>query len=190
RARLFPYTTLFRSDALEHFRNGESTYITDDVAFGHLAGHDTSQVARFIETRVGHAYVGGRLVAGRVDKGDIRELLGHLQRRVHVAEGSREDQLVALLGQVANNALCVSTLGHVFHVLAHYFVTQGLHHLAAAHFLLPAPAGFTDGAHIDKAHLQRFLRLCDRVRTGTQCERQRRGTQSVANKFSRHDVHP
>src|SRR3546814_3205244 len=59
-----------------------------------------------------------------MDELHIRELLGDLDRRVHVAKRGCKDQLVALLGQIANHALGIRPLGHVLDILCFDLVAK------------------------------------------------------------------
>jgi hypothetical protein len=91
-------------------------------------------------------------------EGHLGELLGDLDRRVHVAEGGGEHQLAAGCGELADHALRIRAFGHVFNDLGDDLAAQRLLHLLAALVMLEGPAGVTDRADIDEADLQWFLR--------------------------------
>ena len=88
-------------------------------------------------------------------KGDFRELLGHFQCWVHVAEGGGENQVVTAFGHVADNALGVCTFGYVFHVAGFNFVAKLLDQLLATLLVLVGPAVVANWADINEADFQR-----------------------------------
>src|SRR5690606_34260988 len=99
---------------------------------------------------------------------------------IHIAEGRRENKLVALLSQVAYDALCVGPFGNVFNELGLDLIAQSLLHLLAPDVLLPGPACLADGTDIDETYLERLFLgrpggagKSDRRRNG-------RGTQRMA----------
>jgi hypothetical protein len=61
----------------------------------------------------------------------LRKLLGNLDRRIHVTKRRRENQLIAALCELANHALGVGALRHVFHVLGDDLAIERLFHFPA-----------------------------------------------------------
>ncbi|MHC2703024.1 hypothetical protein ACVMHZ_006187 [Bradyrhizobium liaoningense] len=84
----------------------------------------------------------------------FRVFLGDLQRRVHVAEGRGENQLVAGADQLLDRALGVGAFGHVFEVGGLDLVAQFLHQRLTTEVVLIGPAEVSDRTHIDEADLQ------------------------------------
>ena len=84
----------------------------------------------------------------------VRIFLRDLQRRVHVAERGREDQLVAGAGELLDRALGVRTFADVLEKGGLDLVAELLHHRLAAELVLIGPAEIADRAEIDEADLQ------------------------------------
>jgi hypothetical protein len=103
--------------------------------------------------------------------------LRDLQRRLHVAEAGREDQLVAGGHEVADDALGVRPLGHVLDEGRLHARTEARPARPAALLVLAHPAGVGDGRDIDEADLERLVLL--RVRR----ERKTGGRQCAAARF-------
>jgi len=99
-------------------------------------------------------------------EGDLGELLGDLQRGVHVAEGGGEDQVVVALGHVADNPLGIGAFWHVLDEAGLHLVAQFFFHVLAALLVLVGPAVVADRADVDEADLQR---IGGRRRGGRQC---------------------
>src|SRR3546814_6044265 len=106
---------------------------------------------------------------------------------LHVAEGSREDQLVTLLSQVAYDALGIGTFGYVFNKLGLDLVAQRLLHFFAAYVLLPGPAGLANRADIDEAYFQGFLPGRPGSGRNSNGGRNGQGKQRVEKKLCRHN---
>jgi len=88
-----------------------------------------------------------------VEEGDVREGGGDLGGLVHVAERGGEDDLVAVLRQLADDALGVGALGHVLDELGDHLALHRRFHLLAALIVLEGPAGVPDRADVDEADL-------------------------------------
>ena len=73
-------------DVADHFGDGERRHVTDLFTLGHFGREIAGDVAPFIGAGQISAHVLVLLVAGGVFKGGLGELLGHFQRRVHIAE--------------------------------------------------------------------------------------------------------
>ncbi len=89
------------------------------------------------------------------------ELLRHLDRRIHVSERRREDQLVAGLRELADHALGVGAFRDVLDVFRRHLAGQVLFHREPRDVVLMRPAGVADRAHVHEADLERLFRLCD-----------------------------
>lgn len=100
-------------DVADDFRDGDRGDDAELVALAHLAGDDAEHVGAFVGTDVIDAEVLVGLVAGGVHEDGVGEGLGDLDHLVHVAEGGGEDDLVALLRHVAEDAFGVGRFRHV-----------------------------------------------------------------------------
>jgi len=94
--------------------------------YASLAGDHAGEIAAFVEARVVDADVLRRLVPGRMLEVDVRKLLRDLDRRIHVAERSREDQLMPRLGELADHALGVGTFRHALDELRRHLPREVL----------------------------------------------------------------
>src|SRR5207249_7222885 len=92
------------------------------------------------------------LVSSRMLELRSRKLLGDLERRIHVAERRREDELIAALRELAYDTLGVGTLGYVLDVLGRHLAPECLFHLLAPAIVLKCPAGIAHWAHVDESH--------------------------------------
>ena len=110
------------SDLLEDFGNRNGSDVTQNVRLRHRTGEFAGKITRFIKAGriVGH--VGRSLITRSMLELNVRELLGNLKNRVHVAERGRKDELVALLREVAKHAFAVSSGGNVLYRRELYFV--------------------------------------------------------------------
>ena len=89
----------------------------------------------------------------------VREFACHLLNAVHVAEGGREDELVALIAKVAQNAFGVGRVGNVVDRGDGNLVAEMLFERAAGEVVLRGPTFFAHGTDIDKGHLEGAVRL-------------------------------
>ena len=138
-------------DAHHHLRDREGGDVAGRARFRHVPGDGADHGAALIEAGVVGGDVLGALIAGRVLELQLRELLRHLDRRVHEAEGGGEDQLVAGLGELADGARRVRPLGDVLDEagldLGAVFLFQRL----AALVVRPGPAMVADRPDIDES---------------------------------------
>ena len=141
-------------DAGDHFRNRERGDIAEHARFRHLGGDDALDVAALIEPpRIGrHVLVA--LVAGGVLEMHVRVFLGDLQRRLHVAERRREDQLVAGARELLDRAFGVRAFADILEERGFDLVAEFLDHLEAAEVVLVGPAEIADRAEIDETDLE------------------------------------
>jgi hypothetical protein len=84
---------------------------------------------------------------------DIRIFLRHLQRRIHIAQGGGENQLVAGAYQLFDRALGVRTLGDIFQERRLDGIAEFFRNRLASQFVLLSPAEIADRTKIDKADL-------------------------------------
>ncbi len=165
-------------DVADHFRNREGRDVADLLGLGHLRREEAADVAAFIGTGQIGADVLRLLVTGGVLEGDLGELLGDLQRGVHVAEGGGEDKVIVALGHVADNPLGIGTLRHVLDEAGLHLVAQLLFHVLATLLMLVGPAMVADRADIDEADLQRIGgRSGGRGESGAEADRCGKGAQ-------------
>ena len=142
-------------DSLQHFRDGKRRHVAGHMGLAHLACQHAGQVAALVETGIRVGHVGRRLVARQMNELHVRKLLRHFQGGIHVAERGRDHQLAARLRQVADHALGIGALRHVFHKLGGDLVAQRLFHFLARLIVLGGPACVADGADIHEADVQR-----------------------------------
>ena len=153
-------------DALKHFRNRERGDVAANVRLRGCAGELARKIAGFIKAPgvVGDVFSG--LVARRMLELDVRELLRNLENGIHVAERSREDELVALLREVAQNAFSVGVLGDVFDRRHLDLVAELRFRSAAGDVVLRRPAFLVRRAHVHEGNLERLTGLRLRSRIG------------------------
>ena len=103
-------------DAAQDLGDREGGHVADHVRLGHLARHESRQIARLVHApEVGGGVLGG-FVAGAVLEDHIGELSGYGHGGIHEAEAGGEDNVVALLCEVADDALGVGAFGYVLDV--------------------------------------------------------------------------
>jgi hypothetical protein len=129
--------------------------VADFLGLGQLRREETADVAAFISARQIGAEVLVLLVAGGMFEGHLGKLLGDFQGRVHVAERCGEDQVVLVLGHVADHPLGIGALGDVLHVVGGDLLAEFLCQHLASLFMLIRPAMVSDRADIDEADFQR-----------------------------------
>lgn len=144
-------------DALEHFGNRKGGDVAEDVGLRRGGGEHAGEVAAFIEAGRVVLDVLARLVARGVLEVDVRELLGDLHDGVHVAERRREDDLVALLGEVADDALGVGIFRDVLDPGHLDLVAELLFDELAGDVMLGGPAFLVGRADVDEGDLQRLV---------------------------------
>ena len=88
---------------------------------------------------------------------NVRELLGDLHDGVHVAERRRKDELVALLGEIANDALGIGVFRNVFDPGDLDLVAELLFDELAGDVMLGGPAFLVGRADVDEGDLQRLV---------------------------------
>ena len=141
-------------DAGDHFGNRERGDIAEHARFRHLGGDDALDVAALIEPpRIGR-HVGVALVAGGVLEMHVGIFLGDFQRRLHIAERGREDQLVAGARQLLDRALGVRTFADILQERGFDLVAEFLEHGEASEVVLVGPAEIADRSEIDESDLE------------------------------------
>ncbi|MNQ65447.1 hypothetical protein D3C85_799010 [compost metagenome] len=156
-------------DVADHFRDRERGDVADLFGLGHLRREEAADVAALIRARQVSAEVLVLLVAGGVFEGHLGKLFGNFHRRVHVAEGGGEDQVVFVLGHVADHPLGVGPFGHVLHIVGGDLRAEFFRELLASLFMLIRPAVVADRADVNEADFQRV------VGAGTQARAQADG---------------
>ncbi len=136
----------------------ERTDVADDASLRHVTGNGPLHRASFVEAIVVGRDIFGVFVAGAMLEFDVGILLGDFERLIHVAERGREDQLVALRGQVFDDGRRALVFGDVLDIVGDHFPFEMVDHGLAAFFMRPGPAEIADRAEIDVADLQRFIR--------------------------------
>ena len=147
-------------DIADDFRDREGGDVADFLGLCHLRREEAADITALIGTRQVGAEVLVLLVASGVLEGQLGELLGDFQRRVHIAEGGGEDQVIAALGHVANHPLGICTFRDVFHVAGFNLVAELFDHRLTALLMLVSPAVVANRANVDKADLQRIGGRC------------------------------
>ena len=84
-------------------------------------------------------------------KSRVRERLGNLHRRIHVAERCREHEIKAIGGELPYDALGFGAFRHALDIFGLNLVAQGLLHLQTTEIVLVGPAGISNRADVDKA---------------------------------------
>ncbi|MGY4462318.1 hypothetical protein ACVWYI_006278 [Bradyrhizobium sp. LB13.1] len=143
-----------RIDARDDLRNRERADIAEHAGLRHFGRDQALDVAALVPFgRVGR-HVRIALVAGRVLEMHVRVFLRDLQRRIHIAERRREDQLVAGADELLDGPLGVGTFRHVFQIGGLNLVAELLHQRLACQLMLIGPAEVSDRTQIDEADLQ------------------------------------
>ena len=109
-----------------------------------------------MEAGIVGADVVGVLVAGAVLKLDIRELLGDLDRLIHVAVRSGEDELVALLREIFEDRNRARVLLDVLDIVRDHLAFERVGHRLAALVMRPRPAPIAGRPEIDEPDLDRI----------------------------------
>ena len=89
---------------------------------------------------------------------------GHFQNGLHVAEGGAKHQLVALGGEVAQDALGVGGLRHILDIGGNDLVAEFLFNGLAAVVMRKGPATVADRSHIGECNFERLGLGCRRYR--------------------------
>ena len=142
--------------AEHHFRHLVGAEIADHVRLRHHSGDRALDRAALMEARIVGAEIVGVLVAGAMLEHHVRELLGDFDRLVHVAEGRREDELVALLREILQDRCRARVLLDVLDIVGDDLALEGVDHRLAALLMRPGPAVVADRPEIDEADLERF----------------------------------
>ena len=143
-------------DVADDFRDWHRGHHTEHIALGHLAGNHAGHVRALISAAVVGAHVVGGLVAGGVFELHVLEIRCQLEHGFHVAKGGAENQLVALACHVADDALCVGRLGHVFNKGRGDLVAEFFFQRLAGGVVRKGPTAVAHGADIGKGDLQRL----------------------------------
>ena len=139
-------------DAGDDFRDREGHDVARRAGLRHLGRDLADHVAALVELGIVGRHVFGSLVAGGVLELHVRKLGGNLQRRLHEAEGGREDDVAAVTGEALDGALGVG-FRNVLDIGCLDLVAQFLLDREAALIVLVGPAEVADRADIDPAGL-------------------------------------
>jgi hypothetical protein len=134
--------------------NRERGDVAEHARLRHLGGDDALDVAALIEPAGIGRHVLVALVAGGVLEMHVRIFLGDLQRRLHVAERGREDQLVAGARQLLDRAFGVRAFADILEERGFDLVAEFLEHGEAPEVVLVGPAEIADRAEIDESDLE------------------------------------
>ena len=145
-----------RVDALNHFGHRKTSHIACGARPAGLACQHAREVACFVVADVVCVQVGSGFVATRVLELHARKFSGHPQCRLKVAEAGGEDELVALLRQVAHHTLGVGPFIDAFDHRGVDFVAECLLHGDASKVVLVCPARIADGADVDESNFERW----------------------------------
>ena len=143
-----------RIDAGDHLWNRERADIAEHAGLRHFRGDLALDVAALIPARRIGRHVLVALVAGRMFEMHIGIFPGDLQRRVHVAEGGGEDQLVAGAHELLDRTFGVRTFADVLQVSGLDLVAEFLDQRLARDFVLVGPAEISNRAEIDEAYFE------------------------------------
>ena len=143
-------------DALDDLGNRKARHITGTRR--QSASGNAGQIAAFVIARIGHCHVGRGLIAGDGLELHVRKVFGDLERGLHVAKAGREDQPIALAGQVADHAFGVSAFGDVFNKSGLGLIAQRSLDGFARFVVLMHPARAGDRRDIDETDFQRLGR--------------------------------
>ena len=141
-------------DTRDDFGDRERCNIAEHTGLRHLGGNDALDVAAFVEPAGISRHVFGALVAGSVLEMNLGIFLRHLQRRFHVTERRREDQLVAGARQLFDRPLGVGAFADIFEVGGLDLVAEFLDECQTGEVMLVGPAEISDRAEIDEADLE------------------------------------
>jgi len=141
-------------DVADDFRDRDGADHTQRIGLGHLAGNHARHVRAFIGAAVVGAHVLKLLVAGGVFELDTGVVSRHLEHGLHVTKSGAKNQLVALAGHVAQHALGVGRLGHVFHEGGGDLVAKFLFQRLATIVMGKGPAPVANRADIGKGNFQ------------------------------------
>src|SRR5574337_1998884 len=129
------------------------------------------------------------LVAGAMLEHHLRELLGRLDRLIHVAERRCEDELMALLSEILDDRGRARILLYVLDIVGDDLAFQRRDHRLAPLLVRPGPAPVADRAEIDEPDLQGFGRAraaCER----RQGEARRSGLDESTARYEAHVFAP
>ena len=153
-------------DAHHHLGDREGGDITADTRLRHHAGDRADHGAAFVEAGVVGREIGASHIAGRMLEIDLGQGLRDLGRGVHEAEGSREDERIALLSELAKHALRIGTFRDILDIVRLDLVAVEILRLLAGDVMGMGVAEIADGPDVKEADLQRISGKRSRAEVG------------------------
>ena len=151
-------------DAADDLGDGEGGDVADQVRLGHRAGDLAGDEARLLDLAEAGADVVGRLESGDMDEGRVGEVLGDVDRRVHVPERRREDDVVAVLGELADHPLGVGRILRDILLVGGLDVRERFFERQPPLIVGVGPAHVADRADIDEPDFDRLAGRCGVLR--------------------------
>ena len=146
-----------RVDVADHFGDGNRPDHAELVGLRHLARDHAKHVRAFVGADVVDAEILVGLVAGGMHEDSIGERLGDLVLLVHIAERRAEDHLVALLRELAEDALGVGGFRNVLDVRGLDLGAELLFDVEPPLIVRIGPAVIANRAQVDESNLERFF---------------------------------
>ncbi len=146
-----------RVHAEHHFGHLVGAEIAERAGLALHAGDGAEHGAAFMEARIVDGDIVRRLEAGAVFELDVGEFRRDFQRLVHIAVGRGEDQLAALVGEVADHRGGRGVFGDVLDIDGLDLVAERCLQRLAALVMGPGPAEIADRTEEDEADLELFL---------------------------------
>ena len=140
-------------DAHHHFGDRERADVASLAGLRHVPGNGAAHCTAFIEACIVEPDIGPAHVTRRMFESDVGELRGDLDHRIAEAEAGGENQLAALLGQFAQDALGVRAFRHVLDKHRFNAVAELLLDIDTALIMRVVVAVVVDRADIDEADL-------------------------------------
>ena len=141
-------------DAADHLRDRERGDVARDPALRHPRRDLADDVASLVEARRIRGHVVGPLVARGVLELHVREVPGHLDGRLHVAERGGEDDSGPLADEAGDRAFGVGAFGHVLDVDGLDPVAERFLDREPPLIVLVGPAVVADRADVDESDHQ------------------------------------
>ena len=151
-------------DTADDLGNREGRDVADLVRLRHRSGELTGDEAWLFDLAEAGADVGSCLEPGDMDERRVREILGDVDRRVHVAERRREDDVVAVLSELADHPLGVSRVLRDVLLVGGLDVRDCFFERESSLIVRVGPAEVADRADIDEPDFDRLTGRCGVLR--------------------------
>src|SRR5215208_2647860 len=155
-------------DAADDLGDREGRDVADLVRLGHLAGKLTGDVAWLLYLAEAGADVFSRFKPGDMDERRVREILGDVDRWVHIAERRREDYIVAVLSELADHPLGVGWVLWDILLVTGLDVWERFFECKPRLIVRIGPAQISDWADIDEPNFNRLAGWCGVLRGGAE----------------------